>query len=177
MAAVTIGGDFAAPRNKVFYYFHCFSIYLPEVMELDAMILVFWMLSFKPFFSLCSFTFIKRLFSSSLLSAIRVVSPVYQRLLIFFLAILIPACASSSLAFHMMYSSWKLNKPGDNIHPWHSFPNLESVCCSMSSPNCCFLTCIQSSQEAGKVVWYSHLLKNFPQFIVIHTVKAFGIVK
>jgi len=46
----------------------------------------------------------------------------------------------------------------------------------MSSSNCCFLTCIQSSQEAGQVVWYSHLLKNFPQFIVIHTVKGFGIV-
>ena len=47
----------------------------------------------------------------------------------------------------------------------------------MSSPNYCFLTCIQVSQEAGQVVWYSHLLKNFPQFIVIHTVKGFGIVK
>ena len=46
----------------------------------------------------------------------------------------------------------------------------------MSSSNCCFLTCIQISQEADQVVWYSHLLKNFPQFIVIHTVKGFGIV-
>ena len=46
----------------------------------------------------------------------------------------------------------------------------------MSSSNCGFLTCIQISQEAGKVVWYSHLLKNFPQFVVIHTVKDFGIV-
>src|SRR5574341_933972 len=46
----------------------------------------------------------------------------------------------------------------------------------MSSSNCCFLTCIQVSQEAGQVVWYSHLLKNFPQFIVIYTVKGFGIV-
>ena len=46
----------------------------------------------------------------------------------------------------------------------------------MSSSNCCFLTCIYVSQEAGQVVWYSHLLKNFPQFIVIHTVKGFGIV-
>ena len=51
-----------------------------------------------------------------------------------------------------------------------------TVCCSMSSSNFCFLTCIQVSQEAGQVVWYSHLLQNFPQFIVIHTVKAFGIV-
>ena len=46
----------------------------------------------------------------------------------------------------------------------------------MSSFNCCFLTCIQISQEAGQVVWYSHLFKNFPQFVVIHTVKDFGIV-
>ena len=46
----------------------------------------------------------------------------------------------------------------------------------MSCSNCCFLTCIQISQEAGKVVWYSHLLKNFPQFAVIHTVKGFSIV-
>ena len=58
----------------------------------------------------------------------------------------------------------------------YSFPNLEPVCCSMSSSNCCFLTCKQISQEAGQVVWYSHLLKNFPQFVVIHTVKGFGIV-
>src|SRR5574341_536292 len=46
----------------------------------------------------------------------------------------------------------------------------------MSSSNCCFLTCIQISQEADQVVWYSHLFQNFPQFIVIHTVKGFGIV-
>ena len=45
----------------------------------------------------------------------------------------------------------------------------------MSSSNCCFLTCIQISQEAGQVVWYSHL-QNFPQFVVIHTVKGFGVV-
>ena len=58
----------------------------------------------------------------------------------------------------------------------YSFPNLESVYCSMSSSNCCFLTCIQASQEGGKVVWYSHLFKNFPQFVVIHTVKGFSVV-
>ena len=46
----------------------------------------------------------------------------------------------------------------------------------MSSSNCCFLTCVQISQEAGQVVWYSHLFQNFPQFLVIHTVKGFGIV-
>ena len=94
-----------------------------EVMGLDAMILVFWILSFKPAFSLSSFTFIKRLFSSSLLSAIRVVSSAYLWLLIFLLAIWIPACASSSPVFLVMYSAYKLNKKGDNIQPWcTSFP-------------------------------------------------------
>ena len=167
-----------------------------EVMGPDAMILVFWMLSFKSSFSLSSFTFIKRLLSSSSLSAMRVVSSAYLRLLIFlpaiflggsegksvclqcgrprfhpwvgkipwrrkwqptpvllpgkfhgwknligyspwghkesdmtewiyfhFLAIFIPACASSSPAFHMMYSAYKLNKQGDNTQPWHTpFP-------------------------------------------------------
>ena len=58
----------------------------------------------------------------------------------------------------------------------YSFPILELVCCCMSGSNCCFLTCIQISQEAAKVVWYSHLLKNFLQFFVIHTVKGFSVV-
>ena len=57
----------------------------------------------------------------------------------------------------------------------YSFSCVESVC-SMSGSNCCFLTCIQTSQEAGQVVWYSHLLQDFPQFIVIHTIKGFSIV-
>ena len=83
----------------------------------DALILVFWMLSFKSTFSLPSFTFIKRLFNSSL-SAVRVVSSAYLRLLIFLPAILIPACASSTPVFLMMYSAYKLNKQGDNIQPW-----------------------------------------------------------
>ena len=95
-----------------------------EVMGPDAMIVVFWTLNFKPAFSLSIFTFIKRLFSSSsfchkggvtCLSEVIDISP----------AILIPACASSSPAFLMMYSSHKLNKQGDNIHPWHTpFPIL-----------------------------------------------------
>ena len=88
-----------------------------EVMGPDAMILVFWMLSFKPTFPLFSFTFINRFFSSSLLSAIRVVSSAYLRLLIFLPAILIPVCASSKPAFLMMYSAYKLNKQGNNIQP------------------------------------------------------------
>ena len=146
-----------------------------EVMRLDAMILVFWMLTFKPTFLLFSFTFIKRFFSSSSLSAIRVVSSAYQRLLIFLLAILTTAYASYSPTFLMMYSAYKLNKQGDNILDI-LLSYLEPVCCSMSSFNCCFLTCISISQEAGQVVWYSHLFQNFPQFIVIHAVKGFGIV-
>ena len=89
-----------------------------ELMGPDTMILVFWMLSFRPTFSLSSFTFINRLFSFSSLYAIMVVSSVYLRLLIFLLAILVPACASSSSVFLMMYSSYKLNKQGDNIQPW-----------------------------------------------------------
>ena len=89
----------------------------------DAMILVFWMLSFKPTVSFSSFTFIKRLFSSSSLFAIRVVSSAYLRLLIFLPVFLIPACASSSPAFHMMSSAYKLNKQGDNMQPWRTpFP-------------------------------------------------------
>ena len=58
----------------------------------------------------------------------------------------------------------------------YSFSYLEPVCCSMFSSNCCFLTRIQVSQEAGQVVWYAHLFQNFLQFIVIHTVKGVGIV-
>ena len=89
-------------------------------MGIDAMILVFWILSFKLIFSLLSFTFIKRLLSSSSLSAIRVVSSVYLRLLIFLPANLIPACASSSPVFLTMYSAYKLNKQGDDKQPWQT---------------------------------------------------------
>ena len=56
------------------------------------------------------------------------------------------------------------------------FPSFELVCCSMSDSSYYFLTCIQVSEEADKVVWYSHLFKNFPQFAVIHTVKGFSVV-
>ena len=138
----------------------------------DAMILVLWMLSFKPALSLSSFTLIKRLFSSSSLSAIRVVSSAYLRLLIFLQAILTSACDSSIPAFHMIYFAWKLNKHYIQLW-WTSFLILNQ---SISDANYCFLCCIQVSQEADKVVWYSHLLKNFPQFVVIHTVRGFNVV-
>jgi len=107
-------------ENKVTYCFHCFPIYVPWSDGTRCHDLHFWRLSFKPTFSLSSFTFIKRLFRSSSLSAISVVSSAYLSLLIFLPAILIPACASPSLAFRMMYSAYKLNKQGDNIQPWHT---------------------------------------------------------
>ena len=95
-----------------------------EVMRPDDMILVFWMLSFKSAFSISSFTSLRN-FSSSSLSAIRVVSSAYMKLLVFILAIVIPACASSRPAFYMMYSAYKLTKQRDNIQPWHTtFPVL-----------------------------------------------------
>ena len=173
MAAITIYSDFGAPKIKSATVFPSIC---HEVMGPDAMILVFWMLSFKPTFSLSSFTFIKRLFSS-LLSAIRVVSSAYLRLLIFLPAILIPAYASSSPVFLMMYSEYKLNKQGDNIQHWSTpFPiwNQSVVLCPVlivaSWPAYRFLFfffCIQIFQEADQVVWYSHLYQNFSQFIVL----------
>ena len=120
MAAVTICSDFGAPQSLTVSGFSPSICY--EVMGPDVMILVFWMLSFKPTFLVSSFTFIKRLFSS-FLSAIRVLSSAYLRLLIFLLAMLIPACGSSSLVFHMMYAAYKLNKQANNMQPWRTpFP-------------------------------------------------------
>ena len=77
-----------------------------------------------------------------------------------------------------MYSAYKLNKLGDNIQSRCTpFPIWnQSVRCSMSGFNCCFLFCIQASQETGNVAWYSYLFKNIPQFVVIHTVKGFSVV-
>ena len=126
MASVTICSNFGAQENKVC---HCF-IFSPstchEEMGLDAMILVSWMLSFKSAFS-CS-SFIKRLFSISSLSAIRVASSTYLRLLIFLWQSWFQLELHSqhySAAFHMMYSAYKLNKQGDNTQPWHApFPIL-----------------------------------------------------
>ena len=74
----------------------------------------------------------------------------------------------------MMYSAYKLNSRVTIYSLDVLLFSLEAVCCSMSSSNCCFPTCIQISQQADQVVWYSHLLKNFPQFVVIHAVKGFG---
>ena len=139
-------------------------------MGKEAMIFIFWMWSFKPAFSLSSFTFIKKLFSSSSLSAIRMVSSAYLRLLIFLPAILIPACKK----FH---SAYKLNKLGDNIQPWCTpFPtwNQSVVPCKVlivaSCPAYRFLR--GHVRLSGIPICF----KNFPQFVVIYTVKGFSIV-
>ena len=99
-------------------------------------------------------------------------SSVYLRLLIFLLIIFIPACHQFA-----WYTLHMLNKQGDNIQPWCTpFPIWNQSVVPCPALNCCFFTYIQISQEAGQVVWYSQLLKNFPQCVVIHTVKGFGIV-
>ena len=128
----------------------------------EAMILVFWMLGFKSTFSLSSFTFIKRLFFFAYCRK-RFVICISE--VIFLSAILIPAHASSSPAFLMMYSAYKLNKQSDNIQLWHTPFLIWNQSVVLFSSKCCFLTFIQISQEAGEVVWYSHLLKNFPMCV------------
>ena len=183
MAAIIICSDFGAPQNKIWHCFRCLPIYFPwsdRTRCHDLKIFECWV---RPTFSLSSFTFIKRLFSSSSLSAIRMLSSPYLRLLIFLqyqywrnLAIWIPACASSSSAFLMMYFAYKLNKHGDNIQPWRTpFPIWnQAVPCPVltvaSWPAYRFLK--------RQVRWPGiPISQNFPQFIVIHTVKGFGIVK
>ena len=120
MAAVTICSNLGAPRNKGWHCFHCFPIYLPWSDGTGCHIFVFWMLSFKPTFSLFSFTLIKRLFQFLFafcqkggvicISSVIDISPSnLDSSLCFF-----------QLAFHMMYSAYKLNEQGDNIQPWRT---------------------------------------------------------
>ena len=73
-----------------------------------------------------------------------------------------------------MYSTYKLNKQVDNIQPWCTSFAIWNQSIFPCLVNCCFLTCMQVSQEAGQQFWYSHVFQNFPQFILIHTVKGFG---
>ena len=122
MAAVTICSDLGAQEKEICHYFHLFPSICHAEMGLDAMLLVFLIFSPKPALSVSSFTLIKKLFSSSLLSAIRAVSSAYLRLLMFLLPILIPACNSSSYspAFLMMCSMHRLNKQGDSRQPCHT---------------------------------------------------------
>ena len=130
------------------------------------------MLSFKPAFSLSSFTFIKRLFSCSWLSAIRVVSSAYLRLLVFLLAIFISACASSTLAFHMMYSAYKLN----NIQPWRT----PFLICNQSVVPCPVLTVASwpAYRFLRRQVRWSGIPISWRIFysLLFHTVKGFSIV-
>ena len=133
MPTVTVHSDFGAQENKIWNYFHFPSSICHEVMGLDAMILVFWMLSFKPTFSLSSFTFIKRLFSSSSLSAIgrchlHIWGYWYFYWQSWFLLVLHQAQGFSWCTLHM------LNKQGDSIQPWCTpFPiwNQSGSKCSM----------------------------------------------
>ena len=119
MTGVTIQSDFGAWKNKVCHCFQFVTVCLPWSKGTGCYDLSFLNVGFRPAFSFSSFTFIKRVFSSSSLSAIRVVSSAYLRLLIFLQAILIPAaCDSSSLTFCMIFSAYMLNKQGDNIQPW-----------------------------------------------------------
>ena len=131
MAAVIVCSNFGAQENKICHCFHFFPSICHEIMGLDAMILVFWMLSFKPAFH-------SPLSVSSRGSLVPL--HLYLRLLIYLLAILILACDSSSVAFYMMYSAYKLNKQGDNIQPWNNpFPilNQSSIPWLVLTVACC----------------------------------------
>ena len=165
MAAVTVWSDFGAQENKICHCFHFFPIHLPWSDGTGCHDFRFWMLSFKPAFSL-SFTLIKKLFSSSLLPAIICISEVVD---------ISPSNLDSSFWFtqprilHSVFFVEVKQARWQYTALTFSFPNFEPVCCSMSGSNCCFLTCIQVSQEGSKVVRYSHLFQNFPQFVVTHT--------
>ena len=136
-----------------------------------------WVLKASFFcFSLSSFTLIRRLFSSSSLSAIRVVISAYLKLLIFLPAIFIPACDSSSLAFCMIYSAYKLNKQGDNIQIYSTlFPilNQSIVPCLVLTVASCPAYSFLRRQERWSGIPIS--LRIF-QFVIIYTVKSFSIV-
>ena len=173
MAAVTICNDFGAPKKVC----HCFPIYLPWSDGTRCHDLSFLNVEVKPTFSLSSFTFIKRLFSSSSLSAIRMVSSAYLRLLIFLPAILITACASFSPAFLTMYSAYMLDEHSDNKQPWSTpFPiwNQSVVPCPVltvaSWPAYWFLK--RQVRWSGIPI----SLRIFHSLFVIHIVKGFGIV-
>ena len=131
-------------------------------------------MSFRTTFSLSSFTFVKRLFSSFSLSGgiicICEVIDTSPSNLDSNSCFIQPDILHDVLCIEVKRAGWQYTSLTS------SFSYLEPVCCSMSSSNCCFLTCIQISQEAGQVFWYSHLLNNCPQFAVIHTVKGFGVV-
>ena len=175
MVAVSICSDFEPRKERLTVP----PTICHEMMGPNAMIFAFWMLSFKLAVLLSSFSFIKRLFSSSPFSAIRVVSSAYLKLLIFSPAILIPACASSSPAFHMKYLPYKLNQQGDNIQPWHTpFPIWNQsvvpspVLTVASWPEYRFLR----RQIRWSVIPISWLWSKRLDLVVNQTVKDFGII-
>ena len=95
----------------------------------------------------------------------------------FLLAILIPACNSSNPAFLMMCSVYRLNKQGDSRQPCHTPFSVLNQSVVPYRVLTCFLTHIQVSQETGKMDWYSHLFKSFPQFVMIQAGKGFSIAE
>ena len=147
MAAVTIHSDFRAQEEEICHYFHISPFYL--VWSNGAR---FHDLSFKRFFHYPP----SPLSRGSLvppLSAIRVVSSTYLRLFMFLLPVLIPACNSSSPAFLMMCSVHSLNKQGDSRQPCRTpFSVLNQSVVPYRVLTCCFLTCLQVSQETGKMM-------------------------
>ena len=149
-----------------------------ELMEQGAMILVF--LFFFFWYLVLSWLFHCPPLPSSRGSLVPLhflpldwLSSAYLRLLMFLLPILIPAYNSFTPAFLMMCSAYKLNKLGAIRQ---HFLNPDTISFSIQDSNCCFLNCIQVSQETGKMVWYSHFFKSFPQFVMIHIVKYLSIV-
>ena len=171
MVAFTIYSDFGAQEKNVCHFFHCFPIYCYEVMGLEAMILVFWMLSFKPAFSLSSFTFIR-----GSLVYLPFLTLKWYHLHIWGCLYFSSNCDSSSPAFRMMYSAYKLNKQGDNIQPWRiPFPILNQsivpcpVLTAASCPAYRFLR-RQVRWSAIPISW------RIFQFVMIHTFKGFSLV-
>ena len=173
MAAITICSDFGTQEKiKSLTVSNVSPLICHEMMQPDATILVSWMLSFNPVLSLSSRGYLV----PWPLSAIRMVTFAYLWLLIFFPAILIPACVSSSLAFHMMYSAYKLIKQNDNLQ----------VCCTLFPIwNQSILPCpvlIVASWPAYRFLIWQVRWSDIPislrifQFVVIHTVKVFGVI-
>ena len=146
-------------------------------MRPDAMILGFFIyIVLSQLFHLTFFSLIKRLFSSSLLSAISMVSFTYLKLLMFLPPTLIPACNPSSPAFLMIYSVYISNKQGDSRQPWR--PPLSFLKQSVV-PNRVLTVASWSTYKflRGQVKWCdSHLFKSFAQFLMIHTVKGFSVI-
>jgi len=157
MAAVTICSDFKAQENKVCHYFHRFPVYLPWSDGTRRHDLSFFECSVLSYLFHCPLS----LSSRGSLVPLHFLPLGWCHLHIDIVDIspgnLDFSLWSSSLAFHMMYSAYKLNKQGTIYSLDILFPQFEPARCSMSGSNCCFLTQIQVSQETGKVVWYSHL--------------------